>query len=345
MERRSTRRLRLRPDLGRRGKHARESSATGMPTTDCPEGSRYFAQCTRRSGTSTCITRCARGKAATRGPTTATSGAKPCRASRINYPVSGGEPRGRACVWTYRAKRSFKQAICVRARCVSRVYHIKLFSSPFFLSPSLSLSLSLSFSLSLAGHAWHPRERTHPLPRTHPHAPFSRDTASRAWFAGSHLTRRLHRMANKPKICKTDNRPTTSLLCLNISSICSCSEPCSPQTRCFLEGDDEDPTRFFSLTIATWVFVDKKTPAPKDGVWHIDRSMRLFRADFWFVPKITLRRMFRFSVPSALLVPVCVAMVNIHGRRCQHPGCDKQPTFGRKGHKVSHGESPRVRVF
>ena len=27
-------------------------------------------------------------------------------------------------------------------------------------------------------------------------------------------------------------------------------------------------------------------------------------------------------------------MVNIHGRRCQQQGCDKQPTFGRKGQKV-----------
>lgn len=27
-------------------------------------------------------------------------------------------------------------------------------------------------------------------------------------------------------------------------------------------------------------------------------------------------------------------MVNIHGRRCQHEDCDKQPTFGRKGEKV-----------
>ena len=31
---------------------------------------------------------------------------------------------------------------------------------------------------------------------------------------------------------------------------------------------------------------------------------------------------------------LCTAMVNIHGRRCQQQGCDKQPTFGRKGQKV-----------
>lgn len=32
--------------------------------------------------------------------------------------------------------------------------------------------------------------------------------------------------------------------------------------------------------------------------------------------------------------PLCSEMVNIHGRRCHQQGCDKQPTFGRKGHKV-----------
>lgn len=79
---------RLPPDPVRCGRLARESSATGMPTMECPEGSLYFARCTKRWDTSTCITRCAPGRAAIRGLTTATSGEKLCRALRINFPVS-----------------------------------------------------------------------------------------------------------------------------------------------------------------------------------------------------------------------------------------------------------------
>lgn len=42
---------------------------------------------------------------------------------------------------------------------------------------------------------------------------------------------------------------------------------------------------------------------------------------------------------------VGAAMVNIHGRRCHQQGCDKQPTFGRKGQKASRLEAPRARVL
>lgn len=47
-------------------------------------------------------------------------------------------------------------------------------------------------------------------------------------------------------------------------------------------------------------------------------------------PHLISRRLLSF-----LLGRVFSAMVNIHGRRCQHEDCDKQPTFGRKGGKVS----------
>lgn len=47
------------------------------------------------------------------------------------------------------------------------------------------------------------------------------------------------------------------------------------------------------------------------------------------------------STLTDLYLHLCpTAMVNIHGRRCSHEDCDKQPTFGRKGQKVS-----RVHVF
>ena len=42
----------------------------------------------------------------------------------------------------------------------------------------------------------------------------------------------------------------------------------------------------------------------------------------------------------ALAVKYGSAMVNIHGRRCHHEDCDKQPTFGHKGAKVSLRLSP-----
>lgn len=52
--------------------------------------------------------------------------------------------------------------------------------------------------------------------------------------------------------------------------------------------------------------------------------------------------MFRvFFAPPLLFLIDRSAMVNIHGRRCQQPGCDKQPTFGRKGYKVREERKER----
>lgn len=86
MARPTLRRLRL--GLGRCEKRAPRSTATGMPTTGCPAPSRCSARCTRMWVTSTCITRCARGRVATSDRTTATWAARPSIASHTRTPVS-----------------------------------------------------------------------------------------------------------------------------------------------------------------------------------------------------------------------------------------------------------------
>ncbi len=178
MDRRSTRPPRLRPDLGRRGKHVRERIATGMPTMDCRGGNRYFAHCTRRSGTSTCITRCARGKAATRGLTTATSGARPCRALRTNSPVSGASRAcvSRVCVCNERSlslpsNRHFSssraQGACVSDRSSDRSDQIRSdvhrlsYEASFLVRP-----LTSSLSSLPRGRTWQPCKRSPPCTHT-----------------------------------------------------------------------------------------------------------------------------------------------------------------------------------
>lgn len=80
--------------LDLRASHVREKAATGMPITGYLEASPFFARYTRRWDTSTCITKCARGLAATSALTTVTPEAKRCFASHIKNPVSTSTPGG-----------------------------------------------------------------------------------------------------------------------------------------------------------------------------------------------------------------------------------------------------------
>lgn len=62
--------------------------ARGTPTTGCLEANPFTAPCTRTWDTSTCITRCAHDRVATRGHTTATPAARPYTVSRTRTLVS-----------------------------------------------------------------------------------------------------------------------------------------------------------------------------------------------------------------------------------------------------------------
>lgn len=75
-------------DLGRCASRAQERTATSMPTTAYLEASPCFVRCTKTWDTSTCITRCAQSRAATRGRTMATQAARLSFALRTKTPVS-----------------------------------------------------------------------------------------------------------------------------------------------------------------------------------------------------------------------------------------------------------------
>lgn len=52
-------------------------------------------------------------------------------------------------------------------------------------------------------------------------------------------------------------------------------------------------------------------------------------------PRTFVGRILTLFSSLSLSLFIGAAMVNIHGRRCHQQGCDKQPTFGRKGQKAS----------
>lgn len=76
------------PSLGRCASLAKERTARSMPTTVFLAVSPFTVLCTRTWDTSTCITRCAPGKAATSGRTTGMRAARLSTVSRTRNRVS-----------------------------------------------------------------------------------------------------------------------------------------------------------------------------------------------------------------------------------------------------------------
>lgn len=106
--------LRQRRGLAQYANRAPGITARSTPTTGCLEANPFTAPCTRTWDTSTCITRCALGRVATRGHTTATPAARPYTVSRTRTLVSvlrlsGGNGSSPAvlpaCVWLRAASK------------------------------------------------------------------------------------------------------------------------------------------------------------------------------------------------------------------------------------------------